>query len=267
MMSSDAPSEQQVAAKGRALEAARWELPKPFRLRRELLALPPEQLKEKDPEMYALWERIKADEKRLAASMAMPFEQMPAQDIYRARAVQRSEEHKATIARLDKEIGQAIVVGGESLEALQATKRALRHRLAEQYALMGRYDLAAEAEPDPILCGHYLDILEAVWRDDDGDGSHCGCPPIRGSGEYADLTVPSWNQKEEIFSIKHGRVVTLMQCSNSKCGFMNAIDPPAHILQQRRHRDRAMQMAGKMSPEDAAKTLRAAGHTTTKLLK
>lgn len=261
-MSEEPPlNEQQVAARGRELETVRWRLPARYELQAELLTLPPNELKAKNPEMFALYQRIQSDEKRLRESAASGAT-MSSQDTYRVRAAQRAEEHRATIATLNKQIA-AIAFGGVegNLDELQAAKSAIRQRRAEQLAILGRFDLAAQETPDPVFREHYIAILDAVMRNDE---EHCGCPEIRGSGEYSKITVPSFNQKEEVYSIAHGRVVTLMSCST--CGFLNAIDTPKHVLGQKAHRARAAQLVSGMAPEDAARTLSAKGHTAAKLL-
>lgn len=256
-------TEQQVSAQGRELSEAKWELPKKYRLSADLLALEPQELKRRDPEMAAIWERVQADEKRLAASAAMPFEQMSPQDAYRARAAQRAEELRVTISHVDEDLGKALTTGEGDIAELQGAKLALHHRRAEFLSQTGRYDLAASEEPNPEYRDHYLAILDAVWREDD---AHCGCPSVRGSGEFSEVTVPSWNAVEEVYSIKHGKIVSLMKCSQPSCGFMNAVVTPAHVKEQRAHRARAARIARGMSPEDAAQTLTAKGHTAAKLL-
>lgn len=255
-------TEQQVAAQGRELEQAKWRLPARYELNADLLALPPDELQKRNPEMFAIWQRVQADEKRLAEMAASPFGQMSPQDAYRARAAQRAEEMAASIYAIDQQIGKALTAGEGSVEDLQAAKLALRHRRAEYLAALGRFDLAASVEPDPQYRDHYLAILDAVWLADD---MRCDCPPTRGSGEFSDITVSNFNPKEEVFSIKEGRIVTLMACT--KCGFLNAIDPPAQVKEQRAHRARAAKLVGTMKPEDAAKTLAARGLTSAKLLK
>lgn len=260
-MSKPELSEQQVVAMGRELEGARWELPSRYRLTAELLDLPPEELQKKNPEVYALWQRTQEEQKRLAEQFASPHARPSSQEIFRARSVQRAEELRDTIARIDQDIGQVLTgVAEGDLSELQAAKLALRHRRAENLAAHGRFDLAFELEPEADYREHYLAILDAIYRD---DSEHCGCGDIRGSGEHANLTVPSFNAKEDIWSLRHGRMITVMKCTT--CGFLNAIDTPAHVKELRSHRARAQQLAGKLSPEDALRVLTEKGQTTAKL--
>lgn len=255
-------SEQQIAEQGRALAEAKWELPKRYRLQADLLALPPAELQKKDPEMYALWERTKDEQSRLAARFASPHARPSSQEIFRARSVQRAEEVRVAIERLDQQIGSILIGADEGdLAELQAAKLALKHKRAEFLAAHGRYDLAFQEEPNAQYREHYLSILDAVYRD---DAEHCGCPDMRGSGEHANITVPSFNAKEDIWSLRHGRMITLMKCT--KCDFLNAIDTPQHVKNLRSHRANAARMAGKMSIEDAARVLTEQSHTTEKLL-
>ena len=265
-MKTDVPlNEEQIVARGRELSEAKWHLPPRYRLTEELIALPPDEFKKRDPQMFNLWQKVLEDEKRLAASAAMPFEQMSSQDTYRARAAQRAEEHRATIVNLDPQIGQALTTGEGDVAELQAAKLAIRTRRVEQLALLGRFDLAAQETPDPRLRDHYLAILDAVWRDDEGDGSWCECGDVHGSGEHANLTVSQQYIAEEVFSLKHGKVMPLLRCGG--CGTLNVAALPDHVRELRSHRVKALQTAGHLSPDDAAKKLVSVGHTGARLLK
>jgi hypothetical protein len=251
----------QVAAQGRSLEAARWELPAKYRLTASLLELPPEELKEKDPEMYALWQRVQADEKLLREAAASGAT-MSSQDAFRARAAQRAEEHRVTIANLDKQIAQVAFGGIEgNLDELQAAKIAIRHRMAEQLAILGRFDLAAASEPDPVFRDRYMGLLDAVMRN---DSEWCDCGDLHGSGEWSHISVTRQHIAEEVYSLKHARVMPVIRCSG--CGGLNVMDAPKHLLQQRAHRARARQIAGHLSKEEATIALTAKGLTTQKLI-
>lgn len=243
---------EQVAAKGREIEQAKWELPKKFQITKEMLA--------------------KSDEEqaRLAAAAALPFGSMSPQDAERARSVVIAENLRNTLVDLRNQIGIAITTGEGNLEELREAVVAVRHQRAERLAIIGRYDLAAAEEPDPVFKAHYIEILEAVWRDDD---EACSCEDVRGSGEHADITVPRHFIKEEIWSLKHSAVVPLVKCN--VCGHLNAVPViPRQLQRQRALRAKALQLVGQpdaqervMSPEQAARTLTAQGHTAAKLLK
>jgi len=261
-MSKAALSEKQIAARGRELSEAKWELPKRFRLNAALLSLPAKELQKKDPEMFALWERTREEQARLAANAAAPHSRPSSQEMFRARSVQRAEELRNTIDLLNQRIGLVLTADGDgNLAELQKARTTLKHRRAEQLAIHGRYDLAFQEEPQPEYREYYLAVLDAIWREDE---ARCGCSDHFGSGEHANINVPSWNAKKDVWSIKHGRMVTLMKCS--KCPFMNAVDTPAHVREMRAHRARAAQLAGKLSISDAANTLAGRGLTSAKLL-
>ncbi len=254
-------NEQQIAAQGRALEQSKWRLPKQYELNAALLALPPDELKKKDPELFALWQKVQADEKQLREAAASGAT-LSSQDAFRARAAQRAEEHRVTIANLNKQIAEVIVNGAEgNLDELQAAKIAIRHRRAEQLALLGRFDLASQEEPDPVYRDRYLAILDAVMRD---DGEWCDCSDLHGSGEHSHISVTRQHISEEVYSLKHAKVMPVIRCSG--CGGLNVMDAPKHLLQQRAHRVRAKQIAGDLLPVDAAERLRVKGHTTEKLI-
>lgn len=253
---SDAPkvelTPKQIAAKGRELEQAKWDLPKKFQLTPDLLA--------------------KSDEEqaRLAAAAALPFGSMSPQDAERARSVVIAENLRNTLDELKRQIGIALTTGKGNLEELREAVIAVRHQRAERLAICGRYDLATAEEPDPVYRDHYLAILEAVWREDD---ETCSCEDVRGSGEHANITVSRQYVVEEIWSLKHGAVVPLVKCN--VCGHLNAVPViPKQLQQQRALRAKALQLVGQpdaqgrvMSPEQAERTLTAQGHTAAKLLK
>lgn len=242
---------EQVAAMGRELEQAKWVLPARFSLTKEMLA--------------------KSDEEqaRLAATMALPFGSMSPQDAERARAVVIAENLRNTLDDLQKQIGVAITTGEGNLEELREAVIAVKHQRAQYLATIGRYDLAAQIEPQKEYRDHYLAILEAVWRDDE---EVCSCEDVRGSGEHANITVPRHFISEDIWSLRHSAVVSLVKCS--VCGDMNAVPTPKHLQQQRALRAKALQLVGQpdaqgrlLSPEQAARALTAQGHTADKLLK
>lgn len=256
-------SKEQVAARGRELAASEWKLPKRYRLQASLLALPPEELKKKDPEMYDLWENAKQEQERLAARFASPHARLSSQEIFRARSVQRAEEVRNDIERLNHQIAETLVTGGDgNIAELQAAKVALKHKRAEYLATHGRYDLAFEEEPDPQYREHYLAILDAVYREDD---EWCKCGPHRGSGEHANITVSQQHVAEEVYSLKHAKVMPLLRCGG--CGTLNVAALPDHIRELRSHRSKALQIAGHLNPDEAAKKLVSIGHTSAKLLK
>lgn len=266
-MSDQRISEQELAAKGREIEAAQWHLPEKFALDPALIALSPEEFQKANPEMFALWTKVQAQEKEWAAAANTAHGRPSAPDLHRARAVQRAEELRVDIERTKALIDVALTSGGDTeIAELQAALLALKHRRAEHLATIGRYDLAASEEPDPQYRDHYLAILEAVHRDDPPDsGDICDCPPHRGSGEHAGLDVSQIFVKEEVFSLRHGKVAFLLKCGD--CGLMNVVpDLPRHLAEARGHRARAHQLAGRLSISDAAKALSSQNLTTAKLL-
>lgn len=256
-------NEQQIAAQGRELSEAKWQLPKKFRLQSELLALPPEELKRRDPEMAALWTRTQEEQAKLAEAAVSPFGQQTPQEMERARSVTIAENLRGTLNDLNNRISAAIISGQEgSLDELQKSRIAVKHALAERWAIVGRYDLAFSEEPDPVYRDHYLATLEAIWRD---DSVWCQCDDHRGSGLHTDITVSKQYVKEEVWSLKEGRMVFLLACSG--CPILNAVAVlPEHLRQQRSHRQRARSLAANLSPEEAARVLSQRGHTTSKLL-
>src|SRR5690349_4597119 len=121
---------EETAKEGREIEEQKWELPEKFRLTEEN------------------HDAIKRQERIWANRSVSPFAQQSPLDFERARSVRIAEELRVTLADVDRRIGAAITTGGAELEQLQADRRALRHQLAGRYAIFGRYDLAAELEPE-----------------------------------------------------------------------------------------------------------------------
>lgn len=254
----------QVKAKGQELDNREWKLPKRFQLQAELLALPPEELKKRDPEMYRLWQQTQEQQQQWKRQANEPFSQPSVQDIFRAQAVQMAEEMRTVIERLKAELSKTITSGGdEDPRKLQDAIRALRFRRAESLALIGRYDLAASETPDAERRDHYHKIIDALNRPDD---EWCKCEPHRGTGPYSELEMSRQYVRSEVFSIVHGQVVFLLACTG--CGEWNGVrELPKHIAEARGHRARAHQMASTLTPDDAAKLLASRNHTTKGLLK
>lgn len=238
-------SAEQIKAIGRELESGRWTLPERYRLTPEMLA------------------ECDADQKRLAAAAVLPYGGMSPLDIERVRSVVLAENLRVTLDELEKQISRVIVTGeGGDLEELRTSRRALRHSLAERLAITGRYDLAAEIEPESAYRDRYVAILDAVLREDD---EWCNCGELRGSGEHVNLTVSQQVVDEEIFSIRHGQIMMLLKCNS--CGFLNVSSLPNHIANQRSLRARARQVAGSLSPAEAEQELSKRGHTSVRLLR
>jgi hypothetical protein len=203
-----------------------------------------------------------AEQARLATMAALPFGGMSPQEVERARSWTIIESLRGALEELEKLVGEALVSGRDDLQELQTSRTALRHQLAERLAIVGRYDLAAEIEPDPVYQDEYVKILEAVFREDD---EWCDCGPLRGSGEYAEIEISQQVVKAEVWSLKHNQMMMLLKCNG--CGFLNVASLPNHLKRARSLRVRAQQVAGGMTPEDAAKELQLRGHTTRQLLK
>jgi len=258
-------SEQEVAARGAEMEREPWTLPARYALDPKKLALPPEELQKEDPELYLRWQKIQEQQKLWKQQANEPFTRPSVQDVFRAQSVQIAEELAKLIERLKEERDKAVTGSGDGDPSeLQGAILALRERRAHALSLHGRYDLAVEVEPRPEHKELYLAILEAVWRDDEED---CKCEDVRGSGEHSKLIIPKHTIKDEIFSVKHGRVVFLRQCS--RCGFLNVVtEVDQRLMKMRGHRSQAAALVTSgMSPTDAHRVLANRGHTTAELLK
>ncbi len=121
-----------------------------------------------------------AAQRELARKVQSPFASVSPSERERERAARLVAEHKATAELLG---GYILVTqrredlsGGErrQLAAAREALPVILTQLAEAYAATGRYDKAAEYEPDEGKRDEYLRIWEAVWKN---DGEWCDCPP------------------------------------------------------------------------------------------
>ena len=103
--------------------------------------------------------------------------------------------------------------------------------LAAAYAELGRYDKAAELEPDVHQRVEYDSILLAVWRH---DSDWCRHPEKH---QYAE---------RDIFSIKIDADAVLLRCN--ECGFRNVRSIPEHIAAGRSKRENARVLYGGRAP-------------------
>lgn len=225
------------------IENERWELPGPLRLTPERL------------------EEVEAEQRKLAARAQSPFANLSPAEHERATAARVASEHKANLELLD-----FLILKGEGLKRPSRKERgglrvakdarpAVAAQLAAAYAVVGRYDLAAEVEPDEGQRAEYLKIWGAVWRKDE---AWCDCPPPLAGGTHSFV-------RQNIFSAKHQREMPLLRCA--VCGCMNVAPLPAALAEQRRHRAAAQALVGGMKPDEAKRVLTAHKHTAEALLK
>jgi len=163
------------------------------------------------------------------------------------------EHLKKDLERVSLQVTEILTVDGEAPPQLQELQDARHHiaaRLAEAYASIGRFDLAAEIEPREETRAEYVEILEAINRPDD---EWCSCGPGR---DYV---------LRDVLSLRHGRVMTARRCGG--CKLLNVTGLPPHIAEQRAHRAKAHALVAGKSPEEAKAVLTAQGHTAEKLIK
>lgn len=206
----------------------------------------PQNLQITDPKVLAQAEQM---QKELAARANSPFANLSVQDHARVRAIRIVDELKENLSYIEKQLGGAITKGGDD-ESLKKAKLSVLRQLAEQYAVVGRFDLAAQLHPDQAHKDEYVSILEAINRD---DSETCQCGPGR---DYVE---------KDVWSFRHNRTVSIIKCTG--CGLRNAKDLPKHLLEQRNHRSKAAMLTANMTPSEAAERLNREGHTTKNLIK
>lgn len=92
----------------------------------------------------------------------------------------------------------------------------LKEMLGDAVADQGRLEEAFEVTSSDERAAHYKRTLEAVMKDDDTD---CNCKPEDGQDKHIVV--------DEIFSIKHNRIVPLVACCSGK--HLNAGKVPEEI--------------------------------------
>lgn len=220
-------------------ETEKWELPEALRIT--------------DPTVLAQSEAMRVD---LAQRVNSPFARLSPQEQERARAAVMVDDLNRRLTYVDHQINEIEMVDGNDsqankLQELREARIAISAQLAEMYAALGRFDLAAEVTPQLEARAEYVEILEAINRDD--EAWDCQCAPGR------DFI------KKEVFSLKHNRMIPVRKCSG--CEEMNAAALPEHLAEQRAHRAKARELVADKTTEEAKAALMAVGHTTERLIK
>lgn len=213
----------------------KWELPPKLRI--------------DNPEVLKQAEEMRAE---LAQRTQTPFASLSPQEHALANAATIVKDLKRAFIHVNNQITALLTTGADrvgKLEELKAARLAISGRMAEAYATLGRFDLAAEHAPVPAVRDEYQTVLEAINRD---DGEWCACAPEKSF------------VKQEFYSLKHGRMMPMMKCLG--CGGLNVQPLPPAIAEQRAKRARARVLVAGKTPEEAKAILIAANHTE-KLLK
>lgn len=144
-----------------------------------------------------------------------------------------------------RERARALIIIDEYADRrLDTLQDGQRDELAEAYATIGRFDLAAEISSNEGRRRELLAAWEAVWRKD---------------GEWCEHGMRSSHAALDIYSIKHGATVSLMRCD--VCGRMNAIPSPEHLVQARAERAKNIERFSGLTPLEAKKAMQEAGLT------
>lgn len=207
-------------------------------------------------EKWALPERFQLDKERLkaaqekqrewAAKVSTPARLSPS-EFARGRAAQQIPEMEDALAYVRQQIGQAMVSGGE-FEELRTAETQIKEDLAQAYADIGRFDKAGEYSVQPEA---YQAIWSAVW----GDGATCEHWILKPFPVYA---------VRKIWSLKEDKELPLLRCRI--CGVITVAPMPRNLEQQRQARQKAMEMVGKLPPDEAKRVLTERGHTSAKML-
>jgi hypothetical protein len=182
-----------------------------------------------------------------------PFASKTPFDMERANAAVAVRDLTQNIKDVRRELRKADKKGKSDW---QQTLTALKNRLAESYAVLGRYDKAARLTSNKQQRREWMDILDAIKRK---DGEWCEC-----GSQLGDLEVSNIYVKQDIYSHKHNRLMPLLACRN--CGFMNVKDAPEEVVSLRNARARAVILARDRTPVEAREILTRNRHTTREIL-
>lgn len=175
----------------------------------EKWSLPP-QLQISNPDVL---EKAEAFQKQLAQKANSPFAHLSPREQEQVNAARMVDHLSLDLARIDDELAK------QENEELREGRTAIAARLAEAYATLGRFDMAADIDPRPEHKAEHLAILNAINRD---PTEWCPCPPGR-----------SFIKKE----LPQG---TLLACSG--CGTLNVVPGqlvPKILLEQKALRAKA----------------------------
>ncbi len=167
-------ADERTISKGLDPDSA-WPMPEAFRA-----SLNPE-----DKKAYEQLIRNNSEQADLATRVRSPFARTNPREMMRSKAM-------ITV----KSLRNASIHGELTVDQLE--------QLAESYALIGRYDLAAETTVRPEARKVYEDYWKAVFADDDEVCPHSRHHFVR----------------DRIWSIREGREVPLIACN--ACGHLNA---------------------------------------------
>jgi len=163
-----------------------WSIPPKFRASLDI----------DDEAAHALLLANDAEQKLLGKRINSPFSQKTPHDVQRSKAL-------ITIETLLK------------VQQFQKLEKSQIEQLAECYAMIGRYDLAAETTHEHKA--FYKKMWNAVFLP---DGNWCEHDKVK--HQFI---------KENIFSFRDGRASTLLSCN--VCHFFNVLDAPEHLTTRR----------------------------------
>lgn len=144
------------------------------------------------------------------------------------------------------------------LEIRRALKRYYAEN-AEAWATLGAFDKAAEIEPDKQRKKEYHAKHKAMMIDDKLWCEHSLYKLTDG------LRLPNYFREQDVFSEKHGRIVSVLKCL--ECGFRNIAPITKDLQELSQVRAEAIKMTKGMRSEEAARVLESKGLTAERFRK
>lgn len=199
-------------------------------------------------------------QQELASQINSPYAGLTPEGALQARAPRLEQEWR----QQRRHIHRQMLKGGtvEEMADLSLAYDRASHQLAEALSEQGRFEEAANVEPDKQERALYRAYHRAVMIDDDETcGDECRAKFERDPGLVFQHGVEKW-----IISIKHGgRLMPVVICH--VCNHRNVRPLPHHLIELRKHRDKAFQLTKGREPHEAAELLRGKRMTTKELFR
>lgn len=194
--------------------------------------------------------RAQAEEQQAewASKTASPFGSLSPAEFERSKAATSAAENERLLQAIED---------APNKEEFAESAMFLRQSLAENYAVLGRFDKSAELEHNPTRRAEYEQILRAIKR---SDSAWCKC-----ADQLGDVPVSNVFVKQNIWSVKLNKEIVLLACR--ECGELNAVESvPIAIAKERAARVRAHELAKDLPSAEAKAALISHNHTTKQLL-
>jgi hypothetical protein len=153
-----------------------------------------------------------------------------------------AQTHRATQMLLLEEINalmrtkfaarRAAMAAGDQLkrEELDRTIAALSEKASKAHFELGNFEMAANHTRDPQRRRNARAHARAMAIDDD---AHCEHPKYKQEGDHR---YPNYFRERDIYSERHGKIVSVIKCNEPGCQFRNIKELPEDLAEASRRR-------------------------------